>query len=448
MCGICGEIRYDDQSADVGAVARMAESMVRRGPDADGLVSRGRVAFGHRRLKIIDLSEHSQQPLVDSQLGLMITFNGAIYNYPELREELDGKGYKFFSSGDTEVILKAYHAWGLECVERFNGMFAFAIHERDTGRVVLARDRLGIKPLYYTQSPGQLRFASTLPALVAAGDVDTSIDPVALNYYMSFHSVVPPPRTILSGVKKLPPATIAVVEADGSLQTSQYWDLQFGQRPDQAGYSFDDWCDATLDVMRRAVKRRMVADVSVGVLLSGGLDSSLVVGLLCENGGDLETFSIGFDAVAGEEGDEFKYSDVIVERYRTKHHKLFIDAARTLPALSECIGQMSEPMVSHDNVGFYLLSQEVAKSLKVVQSGQGADEIFAGYHWYPPMLDSTDALATYQQAFFDRDFAEYQQVVADQYIREDAATACVREHFGKPGARLPIDQALRIRRSC
>ena len=222
MCGICGEIRYDDQSADVGAVARMAESMVRRGPDADGLVSRGRVAFGHRRLKIIDLSEHSQQPLVDSQLGLMITFNGAIYNYPELREELDGKGYKFFSSGDTEVILKAYHAWGLECVERFNGMFAFAIHERDTGRVVLARDRLGIKPLYYTQSPGQLRFASTLPALVAAGDVDTSIDPVALNYYMSFHSVVPPPRTILSGVKKLPPATIAVVEADGSLQTSQY----------------------------------------------------------------------------------------------------------------------------------------------------------------------------------------------------------------------------------
>ncbi|QGJ71404.1 N-acetylglutaminylglutamine amidotransferase [Planctomycetales bacterium 10988] len=444
MCGICGEIRFDDEKADLSKVACMADCMVRRGPDADGIVSRGRVAFGHRRLKIIDLSESSQQPMVDPQLGLMIAFNGAIYNYPELREELEGKGYKFFSHGDTEVILKAYHAWGIECVDRLNGMFAFAIHERDTGKVIFARDRLGIKPLYYTESPGRLRFASALPPLLAAGEVDTTIDPVALNFYMSFHSVVPPPHTILKGIKKLPPATIAVVEPDGSMKTRHYWDLQFGQRDDQKGYSFDDWCDETLDVMRKAVKRRMIADVPVGVLLSGGLDSSLIVGLLCENGGDLETFSIGFDAVAGEEGDEFKYSDVIVERFKTEHHKLFIDAGRTLPALRECIGQMSEPMVSHDNVGFYLLSQEVAKSLKVVQSGQGADEIFAGYHWYPPMLSSEDALGTYQQSFFDRDYAEYQQVVQDRYLSEDLARSFVQEHFNKPGAPQPIDKALRI----
>jgi asparagine synthase (glutamine-hydrolysing) len=445
VCGICGEIRFDDATADVGAVTRMAECMVRRGPDAEGIVSRGRVAFGHRRLKIIDLTEHSQQPMVDSQLGLTIVFNGAIYNYPELRKELEGKGYQFFSYGDTEVILKAYHSWGIECVDRFNGMFAFAIHERDSGRVVLARDRLGIKPLYYTKTSGRFRFASSLPALLAAGDVDSSIDPIALNFYMSFHSVVPSPRTILSGVKKLPPATVAVVDPNGSFQTKQYWDLRFGQRTDQVRYSFDDWCDETLEVMRRAVKRRMVADVPVGVLLSGGLDSSLVVGLLCENDeANLETFSIGFDSVAGEEGNEFKYSDVIVERFRTKHHKLFIDTSRTLPALRECIGQMSEPMVSHDNVGFYLLSQEVAKTLKVVQSGQGADEIFAGYHWYPPMLEADDALATYQKYFFDRDFEEYQTVVQQQYASEDAARAFVSEHFGKPGANLAIDKALRI----
>lgn len=444
MCGICGEVRFDDTRADVAAVSRMADRMVRRGPDGEGVIGRGRVALGHRRLKIIDLSEHSQQPMVDSHLGLTIVYNGAIYNYPELRQQLEAKGYQFFSQGDTEVILKAYHAWGLECVKHFNGMFAFAIHERDSDRIILARDRLGIKPLYYSQTAERLRFASSLPSLLAAGDLDTTIDPVALNFYLSFHSVVPPPRTIFSGAMKLPPATIAVVNTDGSMETQQYWDLQFGPRPHQQNHSFDDWCDETLEVMRKAVKHRTVADVPVGVLLSGGLDSSLVVGLLCEHGGDLETFSIGFDSVAGEEGNEFKYSDIIVDRFRTKHHKLFIDGARTLPALHECIAQMSEPMVSHDNVGFYLLSQEVAKSLKVVQSGQGADEIFAGYHWYPPMLDSEDALDTYKHAFFDRDFEEYRRVVQSEYLREDAATAFALEHFSKPGAEQPIDKALRI----
>ena len=444
VCGICGEVRFDHSAADVSAVERMTEKMSQRGPDASGIVSRGRVSFGHRRLKIIDLSENSQQPMVDSQLGLTISFNGAIYNYPELRAELEGKGYQFFSHGDTEVILKAYHAWGLECVDHLNGMFAFAIHERDSGKVILARDRLGIKPLYYAQSEGMFRFASSLPALLSAGGIDTSIDPIALNYYMSFHSIVPPPRTILNGVKKLPPATIAVLETDGKMTSRKYWDLQFGQRPEQAGFTFEDWCVQTLDIMRRAVKRRMIADVPVGVLLSGGLDSSLIVGLLCEHGGDLETYSIGFDAVAGEEGDEFKYSDVIVKRFNTTHHKLFIDAARTLPALRECIGQMSEPMVSHDNVGFYLLSHEVAKTLKVVQSGQGADEIFAGYHWYPPMMHASDALATYKKAFFDRDFDDYRLAVQEKYVREDAATAFVKEHFERSGAPHPIDKALRI----
>jgi len=445
MCGICGEIQFGNTPVDVAAVDRMAATMVRRGPDGSGLVARGQVALGHRRLKIIDLSEAAQQPMVDAELGLSIAYNGAIYNYPELRQELEGKGYRFFSTGDTEVILKAYHAWGTDCVKRLNGMFAFAIHERDSGRVILARDRLGIKPLYLSESAKRLRFASSLPALLAAGDVDTSIDPVALNFYMSFHSIVPPPRTILNGVKKVPPATVVTIEPDGTRHQHQYWDIHFGRRPEQAGFTTDDWIDATLDVMRRAVKRRLVADVPVGVLLSGGLDSSLVVGLLAEQGASgIETFSIGFDAVGGEAGDEFQYSDIIAERFATSHHKLSIDAARTLPALQECIGQMSEPMVSHDNVGFYLLSQEVAKFVKVVQSGQGADEIFAGYHWYPPMLQATDALATYRQGFFDRDFTEYQQVVAAGLADQDWAGRFVADHFARPGADLPIDKALRI----
>lgn len=445
MCGICGEVRSNNRPADIAAVERMAEAMVRRGPDADGLVARGPMAFGHRRLKIIDLSEASQQPLVDSELGLTIVFNGAIYNYPELREELTKEGYRFFSRGDTEVILKAYHAWGLDFVQRLNGMFAVAIHERDSGRVVLARDRVGIKPLYYTHSDGVFRFASALPALLAAGGVDTAIDPVALNHYMTFHSVVAPPRTILRGVKKLPPATVAVLSPDGELTQQTYWTLSFGPSDEQQKYDDADWRDATLDVMRRAVKRRLVADVPVGVLLSGGLDSSLIVGLLCEQGATgLETFSIGFESVGNEEGDEFKYSDVIVDRFGTDHHKLFIDSSRTLPALGECIAQMSEPMVSHDNVGFFLLSQEVAKFCKVVQSGQGADEIFGGYHWYPPMLSTDDAFATYRKHFFDRDFDEYRRAVSAEYVERDYAAEFVADHFQQPGAPEPIDKALRI----
>ena len=188
MCGIAGEIRFDDRLADSVAVVRMAETLAPRGPDGSGVYAQGAVAFAHRRLKIIDLSEHAAQPMVDAQLGLSIVFNGCIYNYPELREELIAKGYAFFSHGDTEIILKAYHAWGPACVERLHGMFAFVIAERDSGTIIMARDRFGIKPLYYSAQGARLRFASTLPALLAGGDVDRTIDREALHHYMSFHA--------------------------------------------------------------------------------------------------------------------------------------------------------------------------------------------------------------------------------------------------------------------
>jgi len=194
-----------------------------RGPDAAGVFAQGTLGFGHRRLSILDLAPSSQQPMIDSELGLGVVFNGCIYNFRELRAELGIKGYRFFSQGDTEVILKAYHAWGPSCVDRFKGMFAFAIWERDSGRVFIARDRLGIKPLYYTEGPGFFRFASTLPALLAAGGVDTTIDSVALHHFFSFHAAVPPPRTILKGVKKLAPGTWLTIEPDGTRKTKRYW---------------------------------------------------------------------------------------------------------------------------------------------------------------------------------------------------------------------------------
>ena len=446
MCGICGELRTEGP-ADLGALSRMCQTMTDRGPDGDGIWAHGPVALGHRRLKIIDLSERGLQPMTDPELGLSIVFNGCIYNYPELREELARDGYRFFSTSDTEVLLKAYHRWGERFVERLKGMFAFCIVERDSGRAVLGRDRLGIKPLYVSESPGGLRFASTLPALLAGGGVDASIDPVALHHYMMFHAVVPAPRTILKGVRKLAPATLLVVEPDGRRRNMRYWDPPFARDPDRAGMDRRDWEDAVLEALRVAVERRMVADVPVGVLLSGGLDSSIIVGLLAELGQKgVQTFSVGFEEVGGISGDEFEYSDLIAEHYGTDHHQLRISTERMLPALDGAISAMSEPMVSHDVVGFYLLSQEVAKHVKVVQSGQGADEILAGYDWYPPLEDANgDGLDIYESEFFDRPRSEMEEALNPEYLAEaDVSREFAAEHFARPGAETALDRALRL----
>ncbi len=450
MCGICGEFRFDDHPPDLGGVARMAGSLASRGPDGEGAWRQGPVAFGHRLLSIMDLAPPSQQPMVDAELGLAIVFNGAIYNFHELREELIGLGYRFFSKGDTEVLLKAYHAWGEDFVQRLNGMFAFAIHERDSGRMLLGRDRLGIKPLYYCPSvPGRpdsgLRFASSLPALLVGGPVDTSIDPEALNFYLSFHAVVPAPWTILKGVRKLAPATLLRIEPDGTRRERRYWNPGYDTPAAAAERTPEEWEAQVLDALRAATSRRLVAEVPVGVLLSGGLDSSLLVGLLSEAGQHgLNTFSVGFESVGDVKGDEFKYSDIIARHFETEHHQLFVDSAQLLPALTDTVQAMSEPMVSHDVVGFYLLSREVSRHVRVVQSGQGADEVFGGYHWYPPLLESTDPLADYARVFFDRDYADYCRLVSPAVRAEDEARALVAEHFAAPGARRPIDKALRL----
>lgn len=444
-------MRLDGQVPDVAAVAAMAAVLAPRGPDGAGTWSQGRVALGHRRLSIIDLSEAGAQPMVDADLGLTIAWNGCIYNYKELRSELQGHGYRFFSHSDSEVLLKAYHRWGDDFVSHLMGMFAFAIAERDTGRVLLGRDRLGIKPLYFSEDSHRIRFASSLPALLAGGGVDTRIDHVALHHYMTFHSVVPAPLTILRGVRKIPPASLVAIEPDGRRNTTTYWTPDFTRRGDRSDWSEKDWEDAVLESLRTAVQRRLVADVPVGCLLSGGVDSSLIVGLLAEAGQHgLSTFSIGFEAAGGVEGDEFKWSDIVAERFATNHHQIRIGTDRMLPALAGAIGAMSEPMVSHDCVAFYLLSQEVARHVKVVQSGQGADEVFAGYHWYPPMGgpgagDLEGAVATYRKAFFDRDATGLRALLSPEVVApDDPSQRFVAEHFARANAETGIDRALRL----
>jgi asparagine synthase (glutamine-hydrolysing) len=446
VCGLSGEIRRDGRHADVDAVARMTATMADRGPDGVGAWAAGPVALGHRRLKVVDLSECAQQPMHDPYLGITLVFNGMVYNYRELRAELEGHGHRFFSSGDSEVVLKAYAQWGDRFVDRLLGMFAVVLVERDSGRVVMARDRLGIKPLYTAEVPGAVRFASTLPALLAGGGVDTSVDTVALHHYLSFHAVVPAPRTVLNGVRKLPPATVRTYEPDGRVHERVYWAPPYERRSEHAGWSEGDWEDAVLDALRLAVQRRMVSDIEVGVLLSGGVDSSLVVGLLAEQGQQgLRTFSIGFEPVGGRSGDEFVYSDLVADRFGTHHTKMMVPPERVLPALDDAVRAMSEPMVSHDVVAFYLLSQEVSRHVHVVQSGQGADEVFAGYHWYPPMLNAADPVATYRQHFFDRSHEALDDLLEPEHrLAHDPSEAFVRDHFARPGAATALDRALRL----
>ncbi len=446
MCGICGELRFDGAPADLAAVQRMTSRLEKRGPDHGGSYSDGVLGFGHRRLSVIDLSEHANQPLIDQELGLALVFNGAIYNYPALREELRGKGYHFYSSGDTEVILKAYKEWGPACVERLHGMFAFAVWDMARQDLFLARDRMGIKPLYWTRDGQRLRFASNTQALLAGGGVDTSIDPLALHHQFTLHAVIPAPRTILQGVRKLRPAHWMRIDARGEASERRYWRFP-ATRPEQA-LSEQEWLDAIHEALREAVrKRNEIADVPVGVLLSGGLDSSLLVGLLAEAGlSDIRTFSVGFEDQPEEKGSEFEYSDQVVERFATDHRKIHVENSSVLKRLPEAVDAMAEPMFGQDAVAFYLLAEQVSKEIKVVQSGQGADEVFGGYFWYPRMRGETEGswLERFRKHYFDRDHDEMLRMLTTRYHGEDHTAVLIEALLDEPEADEFLDAVLHM----
>ncbi|PYG03914.1 asparagine synthase (glutamine-hydrolysing) [Thioalkalivibrio sp. ALE21] len=413
MCGIAGEFVWGERRANADAVARMLPCLERRGPDADGLWASGRVALGHRRLSILDLSQRAHQPMFDPETGLSLVFNGAIYNFRALRSELEGRGHRFFSSGDTEVILRGYAEWGEGVVARLHGMFAFALFDGEHQRLLLARDRMGIKPLYLARTGDGIRFASNTAALLAGGGVDTELDPEGLHMLFSLHAVVPAPRTVLRGVRKLEPGHYITIDAHGQERQQCYWQLN-ARRPAEA-VSDAEWQERIEAGLRRAVRRRLeVADVPVGVLLSGGLDSSLLVALAMEEGAqDLRTFTVGFEDQPEEKGSEFEYSDPVAERYATDHQATLIPNDQVLARLPEAVEAMAEPMFGQDAVAFYLLSEQVSQHVKVVQSGQGADEVFGGYFWYPQMAEDRhgDWVERFRRHYFDRDHPEMAEML-------------------------------------
>jgi asparagine synthase (glutamine-hydrolysing) len=446
MCGISGELRFDGQRPSRVSLQAMLAKLERRGPDNEGSYFQDALALGHRRLSIIDLSERSNQPMLDDEHELSLVFNGTIYNYPALRKELQSFGHRFKSEGDSEVILKAYAEWGVNCLQRLHGMFVFAIWDNRKKKLFLARDRVGIKPLYFSLNKNRLLFASTTQAILA-GDksISNELDPLALHNLFSLHAVVPAPRTVLQEIQKVQPAHYMLFDANGNVEEHRYWTLQ-ATRPRHA-MGEEEWVDAIHTSLKQAVHRRKtIADVPVGVLLSGGIDSSLLVALLNEAGvSGLKTYSVGFEDHPDEKGDEFEYSDLVADTFGTDHHRFVVPNSEVLPRLPEAFANMTEPMFGQDAIAFYLLSEVVSKEIKVVQSGQGADEVFGGYFWYPRMHHSTKTgINRFSDEYFDRTHDEYLEMMSRQYHVEDYTSALIEEKLNGFEADEYIDRVLAL----
>ncbi len=376
MCGIVG---IGSASAPVApeVVARMRDTLRHRGPDDEGLwrATDASVVLGHRRLSIIDLSPGGHQPMADASGDYQLVFNGEIYNFQELRDELCRAGHRFRSSSDTEVLLEAYRAWGTNCLERFNGMFAFALYDHPGRRLFLARDRAGEKPLYYRHAEKRLAFASELKALFADPGCPRVLDPDALDAYLAF-GYVPHDQCIIHGIRKLPQGHALVYDlAADCVRTWQYWSLPERHAPEQAD---DEELVARLEsTLLDAVRLRLIADVPVGVMLSGGIDSSLITAMAARVSTRVKTFTISFPGHGSY--DESAHARAVAEHFSTDHVVLAAEPV-TVDLLPELARQFDEPLADSSMVPTYLVSRLIRREATVALGGDGADELFGGYH--------------------------------------------------------------------
>jgi asparagine synthase (glutamine-hydrolysing) len=373
MCGIAGVLNFDNEPADPQRTVAMSALLAHRGPDAAAYVTDGPVALAHTRLSIVDLAGGAQ-PMSTPDGGLIITFNGEIFNHPELRDELSARGRRFATRSDTEVILEAYAEWGEDCVSHMNGQWAFAIWDSRRRQLFLSRDRMGIRPLYYTTHGDRFLFASEIKALFAAG-VPAQIDPAALAQLFTFWVTIPP-RTMFDGVHQLPPGSSMVVR-DRTIVVRQYWDLDFSAEDDRQT-SEDEHARELMDLLVDATRIRLRADVPVGAYLSGGLDSSAVAMLATSFAStELDTFSIAFD---DSEFDERPFQEQAARHLGTRHHVLSCSPAQIAGAFSDVVWHAETPVLRTAPSPMFLLSGAVRdQGYKVVLSGEGADEVLGGY---------------------------------------------------------------------
>ncbi|TXC74241.1 asparagine synthase (glutamine-hydrolyzing) [Sphingorhabdus soli] len=398
MCGIAGIVNLDGQAVSPETLRRMTNAIAHRGPDGEGQWIEGGVGVGHRRLAIIDLSPAGHQPMVSADHRFVLTYNGEIYNFRELRAELEAKGYWFRSQTDSEVLLNAFAEWGTEALDRFNGMFAFAIYDRREKRLTLARDRYGIKPLYVYNQGGLFAFGSEQKAILTDRRIERRVDHKALLEYFTFQNIFTD-RTLVEGIQLLPPGHFATLDCsrkDAQLKVTQYWDFDFSE-PDKPA-SDAEYREELDRLFRQAVTRQLVSDVELGSYLSGGMDSGSITAVAAQSFPYLKTFTCGFDlsSASGIElgFDERTKAEAMSYHFKTEHYEMVLKAGDMERAMGKIARHLEEPRVGQSYPNFYA-AQLASKFVKVVLSGAGGDELFGGYPW------------RYYRAVVNDDFEDY-----------------------------------------
>jgi asparagine synthase (glutamine-hydrolysing) len=376
MCGICGIYGHPGLPENARETTRaMCDVIVHRGPDEDGYYAEGPVSLGMRRLSIIDLAT-GRQPITNEDRTIWVVYNGEIFNYPTLRPELEARGHRFSTNADTEVIVHLYEEWGQDFVTRLNGMFAIALWDTKRRRLVLARDRLGIKPLHYAWHDGRLAFGSEIKSLLRAG-VPRDIDPQALSRFFTFE-YVPAPDSIFTRIKKIPPGHVMTVQ-EGRAEIRRYWDVHYAETK-IVPRSEEEYAEEIAARLRESVRLRLLSDVPLGVFLSGGIDSSAVTALMSETaGGRIKTFSIGFRE---KSFDELDYARIVAERFGTEHTEFVVEPAQVAGLVPTLMEYLDEPLADASIIPTYVISKLARKHVTVALAGDGGDELFGGYDTY------------------------------------------------------------------
>lgn len=409
MCGIAGVVNADGADACPSALRRMTQAMRHRGPDGEGVWHAGPAGFGHRRLAIIDLSDAAAEPMTGEDGQTVLTFNGEVYNFRELRAELEALGHRFRSRTDAEVVVHGYEAWGEAVVERLKGMFAFAVWDARAGRVLLARDRYGIKPLYWHWDGSRLLFASEIKGILAHGGVARAVCPDALVEYFTFQNIFSD-RTLFEGVHLLPPGTVLRVGLGGQPTQRRYWDYPFADGP--LAVSADDAVEQVHAALTAAVSRQLVADVPIGAYLSGGMDSGSIAAIASRREGRLHTFTAGFDlsSASGLElgFDERQAAEVLANEIKSEQYEIVLHAGDMEAVLPSMIWHLEDLRVGQSYPNYYA-ARLASRFVRVVLSGAGGDELFGGYPWrYYRGADAED-----RHDFLARYYGFWQRLVPD-----------------------------------
>jgi asparagine synthase (glutamine-hydrolysing) len=373
MCGICGQFNFESrQPADAAVVQRMARAIAHRGPDDEGLFVSGPIALGFRRLSIIDLAA-GHQPMADQEKSVWVVFNGEIYNFPELRTELEARGHVFRTRSDTEIIVHGYKEWGTDVLNRLNGMFGLAIWDVRAQKLLLARDAAGIKLVYFRVHNGSVVFGSELRAVLSALPQQPSVNATALNLFLRYR-YTPSPLTLHEGVRKLAPGTMATFDASG-------WNVQRWYRAPGGGHvtlSDDEATEALADLYERALKRHLISDVPVGLLLSGGVDSGLLLALMNRHGPQWPTYTVGYGS-EGYRDDELEDAGRTATMFRSAHTSVRLDRSTFEDSLQRIVSVVEEPIAASSIVPMYFVCERARADVKVALIGQGPDELFGGY---------------------------------------------------------------------